>query len=283
MAIRENNFRRKIDSKEKTMDCCAKKRVRITSICLVLVLLCTSCFATDLKLGEKKINLDGKECSVEVHIKTIAEYDFNGKILHSKVRGISGFFEGWYKYDSNGNEIWYGKGHSYGELIDYSYEEWNDYNSLNQNIHGENSAGRMWENEFDSQGRLVLRRYYLYGVRYKTPMNNIQYFYDSHGKLIRTCELIPLGKESKPVLSVDYKYDAKGNRISSKSISHRLDGKEVTHEEFWEYDAEGHEIAYFKGTEAKNRGLPFEIYEYEFWMNGNIRTKITYNMEYSMN
>ncbi len=261
------------------MDCCAKKRVRITSICLVLVLLCTSCFATDLKLGEKKINLDGKECSVEVHIKTIAEYDFNGKILHSKVRGISGFFEGWYKYDSNGNEIWYGKGHSYGELIDYSYEEWNDYNSLNQNIHGKDSSGSEWENEFDSQGRLVLRRY-LSGY-----LPNVLYFYDSHGKLIRRREVFPLDEEGKPTIIgyttiVDYKYDAKGNRIfSSRKYISDFNDREDTREEFWEYNAEGHEIAYFRDTEAKNRGIPTETYEYEFWRNGNIKTKITYEYD----
>ena len=91
MAIRENNIRRKIDTKEKPMDCCAKKCARITLICLVLTLLCTFCFAKDLSSEfwdrEKKITLNGEKRSVYVGVLAIAEYDSNGKILHSRTPG----------------------------------------------------------------------------------------------------------------------------------------------------------------------------------------------------
>lgn len=251
------------------MDYCAKKRVRITLIRIVLTLLCISCFAKDappeFRTREKKINLNGEKRSVSFSATTIAEYDSNGKILHS-MESVWGdrIKEEWYKYDSNGNEIWHG--YSSG------HEEWNDYNFLNQNIHGKNSSGFEWENKFDSQGRLVLRRFLSGGI---SEGAECRYFYDFDGKLIKEHRVWPYFGQT---VKFWYKYDAKGNRIFSSRETHfeNQEWKDSTGEEFWEYDAKGHEIAYFEDAEAKKKGIPTEIYEYKFWLNGNIKTKITY-------
>lgn len=259
------------------MDCYAKKRERITLIGLVLTLLCTFCFAKDLEPGfrtwKQKMTLsNGKKCSVYVNVKSISEYDSDGKILHSRIRDLFGVSAEWYKYDSNGNEIWHGRS--------YGYEEWKDYNSLNQNIHGKDSNGNEWENKFDSQGKLVLCRY-LSNIGHE-----IQYFYNSHGKLIREYEQCPSLKIAGEIVSyrdiiTDYEYDTEGNRISSIKRHGSL-RESFTHERFWEYDAKGHEIAYYYvGNGAKKREIPSETYEYEFWPNGNIKTKIAYNYEFS--
>ncbi|MDE5615147.1 MAG: hypothetical protein K2I74_10965 [Treponemataceae bacterium] len=252
------------------MDCCTKKCARITLIGLVLTLLCTFCFAKDLPSEfwdrEKKITLNGEKRSVYVGVLAIAEYDSNGKILHSRTPGYGGDIkEEWYKYDSNGNEIWHGS---------FQFEEWKDYNFLNQNTHGKNSNGYEWENKFDSRGRLVLQRFlsgaYTKGAEWR-------YFYDSDGKLIEEHRLWPYFGQT---VKFQYKYDAKGNRISSSRETHfeSPEKEDSTGEEFWEYDAKGHEIAYFEDAEVKKKGIPSEIYEYKFWMNGNIKTKTTYKI-----
>ena len=120
----------------------------------------------------KKIKYNDSEFVLRIKVKSITEYDSNGKILHTKTLKNSysdEIEEEWYKYDEKGNEIWHGT--SWGQ------EWWNDYNSLNWNTHGKNSDGLEWDNTFDSKGKLIRTKY--------TDGTEEKYFYDVKENLIK--------------------------------------------------------------------------------------------------
>ena len=177
------------------------------------------------------------------------EYDENGKLLYEHWWDIGGTFENWYKYDSNGNEIYFKNSRGTEIWSEYNAagklkyqktatkgkvenEEWREYNSAGIEISRKDTAGTVYE--FDSVGHLI----------HKKQKNGYEEWqkYDSNGTLISK-------KDTNGML---YEYDSKGNLLHENAYGN---------ETWYEYDSAGNKI-----SEKHANGK-----ETQWYSNGNMK------------
>jgi hypothetical protein len=220
-------------------------------VCIIMWLLAFTVYSAICSDGndDAKLVMEKYYYSDGSRYATIYKYDNLGNCTREKeYKNIEKTYDASYGYDIYGNTIKYSI---------WKIDVWGDTSS----------ASYYYENEYDSNGNLVIKSsYYSNGDK----STDYRYKYNSKGNVIWAIEYSRNGKISRVSR---YEYDNRDNVISE---TRHIFGLDVTYKYKYEYDyAENGNSLKMREFQGKNDEMYLE-YEYEYDSMENMIKRITY-------
>lgn len=156
--------------------------------------------------------------------RTVYEYDSAGNLIHEKYTFETGFWDEYYEYDKNNNEVrhvWYSKDEDEEDETERYFieEEISDYNENNQLVFSKSETRYFLDEDFTQFSHSSISEY---SCNYNDNGNMIEYKWCNDGEIMQ---------------HVFYKYDDK-ERIVHKNIYSNMGKKHETTREYT-YDENG--------------------------------------------